>query len=115
MHEIAEKQKLGNRLLEREGLHSKRRALKTSITDVQRNLPTAYAHVDPTGEKLQKQLEVDTKFYREELQKAESEMEKLDEDLMDSSAAWPSQVHFGAFGLLLAGFLLQLVAEILKP
>jgi len=114
-HEMTEKDKARNRFQKKKDLLDDRKRWNRDIKDVRRLLAIAYAEIDPTGEKEKRRVEINTKKYQEDIKTAETELERIEEELLDTAAAPPSPVHFRAFGLLLLGFILQLWAEILKP
>ena len=103
-----------DRLLKKRDLSIKRKALKADINEIRENLAKAYADVDPTGEKEWQKSEENTKERWAELNNVEGQLEKLNEEADDFEAAWPSTEHIGGFVLLFLGFVLQLIAEIMK-
>jgi len=114
-HEIREKTRTGDRLLKKRDLLLRRRSLKADIEEIRKNLAKAFKEVDPTGEKMRQRFGENTKDRRLELRDVELQLEKLDEEEAEGFAdAWPSRAHIGGFGLLLLGFVMQLIAEIKK-
>ena len=114
-YEIAERHRKGNRLIEKNNLFVRRMSAKSSIELIRTNLTTAYKNIDPTGEKFRARFEEDTRDDVKLLQDISNQLEKLDEEEAKSfDEAFPRGAHLGGFMLLSLGFVMQLIAEILR-
>jgi len=115
VHEFRERDKTFNRRLKRKDLFEQRKLLLKDIAGIIKVLHPAFKDIDPSGEKERQRIQENTLYYRQQLETVESDLEKANEELLRFEEAGPSGAHFYAFALLLAGFVLQLIAEILRP
>jgi hypothetical protein len=114
-HDIKQKNRRGDHLLKRQDLVASRDATRREVEKRARLLQNANKSLDPSGEHQRYDVDVMTENVRRDLETAERDLAQANEALEESAKdAWPAPVHFGAFGLLLAGIVCQLVAEIMK-
>jgi len=114
-NEIRERHIEFNRRLKRKDLVDRRKLLLADIADINKLLHAAFKDVDPSGEKERQQAKEDTLYFRQKLEAVEADLEKANEDLLSFEDAGPSGAQVYPFLLLLAGFVLQLIAEVLRP
>lgn len=115
VHDFRQRTRQGNKSLRRDELVSHRDAMLRRYQEVRTNLENANRSLDPTGQRERYPVEQMTNAVRADFEAAERKLTEAEGALQESTAdAWPQPVHFGAFVLLLVGFLCQLGAEILK-
>ena len=97
------------------GPYRERDATRREVEKRARLLQNANESLDPSGEHQRYDVDVMTVNVRRDRETAERDLAQANEALEESARdAWPAPVHFGALGLLFAGFVCQLVAEIMK-
>ena len=114
-HDIKQKDKRGDHLVKRKDLIASRDDKRREVEKRGRLLQSANESLDPSGQHRRYDVKSMTENERRDLETAERDLAQANEALEESAGdAWPAPVHFGAFGLLVAGFVCQLVAEIMK-
>jgi hypothetical protein len=114
-HEIKERDQRGDMVQKRDDLIVRREAMRWRFEEVKRNLEQANASLDPTGQHQYYDVQKRTEGVRHDLDEAAKKVAEAQAALDGTPTdVWPKPVHFGAFALLLAGFLCQLVAEVMR-
>ena len=114
-HDFKQRNLQGNKSLRRDGLVSYRDAMLRRYQEVRTNLESANNSLDPTGQHQRYPVDEMTNGVRADFEAAERKLAEAESALQQSTSdAWPQPVHFGAFLMLLVGFLCQLAAEVLK-
>jgi len=115
-HEISEKNKNAAFLARRRDLLGQKTALKITIRNIRDNFGKINRGVHPSGVYAPdaEHLRNDLAGPESKLVAVEADLEALDDADKAAANAWPSVAHILGFGLLLMGFALQLIAEILK-
>jgi hypothetical protein len=112
-HEIRERDQRGDKIQKRDELIVHREAMRRRFDEVKRNLERANASLDPNGAHQRYDVERMTQDVRRDLEEAANSVAEAEAALEGTPTdVWPKPVHFGAFALLLVGFLCQLVAEL---
>jgi len=115
VHDFRQRNLQGNKSLQRDGLANHRDAMLRRYQEVRANLESANKSLDSTGQHQRYPVDEMTTGVRADFEAAERKLAEAESALQQSTAeAWPQPVHFGAFLLLLVGFLFQLGAEVLK-